>query len=150
MVAALQALLAREGYRVVVARDGPDAVDATRTTRPDLVLLDLALPGLDGVEVYRRIRLFNTVPVIMLTARATEGDKVMGLDVGADDYITKPFAPRELLATIRAQLRRAQQYAEAAGDTTLQVGDVAMDVAARVVVRGRNSRPGPSNCCGSS
>jgi len=138
MVAALQALLAREGYQVVVARDGPDAVDAARTRRPDLVLLDLALPGLDGTEVCRRIRLFSTVPIIMLTARATEGDKVTGLEVGADDYVTKPFGPRELLARIRAHLRRAQQYAEATDEPHLTVGDVTMDVAARVVrVRGR-------------
>ena len=138
MVTSLQALLTREGYRVVTARDGPDGVDAARTTRPDLVLLDLALPGLDGLEVCRRIRVFSTAPVVMLTARASEGDKVMGLDVGADDYVTKPFSPRELIARIKEHLRRAQTYATAGEQDLLQVGDVRMDVPGRTVtVRGR-------------
>ena len=93
MVTSLRALLVREGYEVVAARDGPDGVDAAKTSRPDLILLDLALPGLDGLEVCRRVRVFSTAPIIMLTARAGEGDKVTGLDVGADDYVTKPFRP---------------------------------------------------------
>jgi len=131
MVTSLRALLAREGYQVVPTRDGPDGVDAAKTARPDLILLDLALPGLDGLEVCRRIRVFSTAPIIMLTARAGEGDKVMGLDVGADDYVTKPFSPRELLARIKAHLRRVQTYAAAAEQNILQVGDIAMDVGAR-------------------
>lgn len=138
MVTSLRALLQREGYEVVAARDGPDGVDAARTLRPDLVLLDLALPGLDGVEVCRRVRVFSTAPIIMLTARAGEGDKVTGLEVGADDYVTKPFSPRELMARIRAQLRRAQTYAQATGQEMLEVGEIAMDVPGRIVrVRGR-------------
>jgi DNA-binding response OmpR family regulator len=101
MVTSLRALLAREGYQVVAARDGPDGVDAAKTSRPDLILLDLALPGLDGLEACRRIRVFSTAPIIMLTARAGEGDKVTGLDVGADDYVTKPFSTRELVERVR-------------------------------------------------
>ncbi len=138
MVASLRALLTREGYQLIAARDGPDGVDATKTSRPDLILLDLALPGLDGLEVCRRIRVFSTAPIIMLTARAGEGDKVMGLDVGADDYVTKPFSPRELIARIKAHLRRAQTYALADQQDTLQVGEIMMDVPGRIVrVRGR-------------
>lgn len=144
MVAALRALLAREGHEVVAARDGPDGLDAAKTTRPNLILLDLALPGLDGLEVCRRLRVFSTAPVIMLTARAGEGDKVTGLEVGADDYVTKPFSPRELLARVRAQLRRAQTYARAAGRDLLQVGEIAMDVPGRrVTVRGKEVRLPP-------
>jgi DNA-binding response OmpR family regulator len=138
MVASLRALLTREGYQVVAARDGPDGVDAARTARPDLILLDLALPELDGLEVCRRIRVFSTAPIIMLTARAGEGDKVMGLDVGADDYVTKPFSPKELIARINAHLRRVQTYAQVDEQSTLQAGDITMDVPhRRVTVRGR-------------
>ena len=138
MVASLRALLTREGYQVIAARDGPDGVDNAKTSRPDLILLDLALPGIDGLEVCRRIRVFSTAPVIMLTARAAEGDKVMDLDVGADDYVTKPFSPRELIARIKAHLRRVQAYAEASQQDVIEVGEVRMDVAARTAwVRGR-------------
>jgi DNA-binding response OmpR family regulator len=138
MVTSLRALLTREGYEVVAARDGPDGVDAAKTSRPDLILLDLALPGLDGVEVCRRIRVFSTAPIIMLTARAGEGDKVIGLDVGADDYVTKPFSPRELIARVKAHLRRVQTYAQADQQDVLEVGAIAMDVPGRIVrIRGR-------------
>ncbi len=144
MVTSLQALLTREGYQVAVARDGPEGVEAARTTLPDLVLLDLALPGLDGLEVCRRIRLFSTAPVIMLTARASEGDKVTGLEVGADDYVTKPFSPRELIARIRAQLRRVQTYAQAGQHDLLETDEITMDVPARkVLVRGREASLSP-------
>ena len=138
MVTSLRALLSREGYQVVAARDGLEGVEAARTTRPDLILLDLALPGLDGLEVCRRVRLFSTAPVIMLTARASEGDKVTGLDLGADDYVTKPFSPKELIARVKAQLRRVQTYTQADQQDVLQLGEVALDVPARrVTVRGR-------------
>ncbi|OFX30894.1 MAG: DNA-binding response regulator [Armatimonadetes bacterium RBG_16_67_12] len=138
MVTSLRALLSREGYQVVAARDGLEGVEAARTTRPDLILLDLALPGLDGLEVCRRVRLFSTAPVIMLTARASEGDKVTGLDLGADDYVTKPFSPKELIARVKAQLRRVQTYTQADQQDVLQIGEVALDVPARrVTVRGR-------------
>jgi len=138
MVTSLRALLSREGYQVIAARDGPDGVDAANTSRPDLILLDLALPGLDGLEVCRRVRAFSTAPIIMLTARAGEGDKVTGLEVGADDYVPKPFSPRELIARVKAQLRRAQAYAQANEQDLLEVGDIAMDVPSRTVrARGR-------------
>jgi DNA-binding response OmpR family regulator len=144
MVTALRALLAREGYQVFAAREGPEGVEAARTTRPDLILLDLALPGVDGIEVCRRIRVFSTAPIIMLTARASESDKVAGLEVGADDYVTKPFAPRELVARIGAQLRRAQTYASGSAQNELAVGEIKMDVQARAVsVRGQDIKLPP-------
>jgi DNA-binding response OmpR family regulator len=96
----------REGYRVDVAHDGPSAVAAAQRARPDLVILDLMLPGFDGVEVCRRLRTFSDAYVLMLTARGEEVDKVVGLSVGADDYVVKPASPRELLARAAAMLRR--------------------------------------------
>jgi DNA-binding response OmpR family regulator len=100
------------GYRVLTAADGQAALDVTAGKQPDLVLLDIGLPVLDGLEVCRRIREFSIVPIIMLTARAADADKVAGLDAGADDYLAKPFGPEELLARVRAALRRAR-YVEA-------------------------------------
>ncbi|NUP51037.1 MAG: response regulator, partial [Catenulispora sp.] len=101
------AYLAREGYRVRRATDGPAAVAAARERLPDLVLLDLMLPGFDGYEVHRRIRDLGEVPVIMLTARGEEGDRILGLEVGADDSVTKPFSPRELVMRAASVLRRS-------------------------------------------
>ena len=98
--------LERDGHEVSCVFDGRAAVDAVRRDRPDVVVLDLALPGLDGIEVCRRIRTFTDCYVVMLTARSEEVDKLVGLGVGADDYLTKPFSPRELVARIRAMLRR--------------------------------------------
>jgi two-component system KDP operon response regulator KdpE len=103
----LRANLESEDYRVVSASDGLAAVQKAEAEDPDLIVLDLMLPGLDGYEVCRRIREFSTVPIIMLTARREQIDKVRGLDLGADDYITKPFDATELLARVRAQLRRS-------------------------------------------
>ena len=94
MVRSLSTLLAEEGYEVAVATDGPQALEAARAERPDLILLDVMLPGVDGMEVCRQIRTWSTVPIIMLTAKTGEVDKVVGLEVGADDYVTKPFSPR--------------------------------------------------------
>lgn len=107
LVATLKYNLEREKYQVITAADGPAAVEAARGARPDLILLDLMLPGLDGIEVCRILRKEMNVPIIMLTAKATEVDKVVGLEIGADDYVTKPFGTRELLARVRAHLRRA-------------------------------------------
>ena len=136
MVRSLATLLSAEGYQVVTAADGPSGLDAARTHRPDLVVLDVMLPGLDGVEVCRQIRTWSTVPVIMLTAKTAEVDKVVGLEVGADDYVTKPFGPRELVARVKAQLRRAQmQQAQAEADR-LEAGGVVMDVGRRAVTSG--------------
>lgn len=98
--------LAREGWEVVTAADGPAALDAVRVHAPDVVVLDVMLPGLDGVEVCRRLRTYSNAYVLMLTARGEEIDRIMGLTVGADDYLVKPFSPRELVARIKAVLRR--------------------------------------------
>jgi DNA-binding response OmpR family regulator len=96
------------GFTVLVAADGPSALRSARTGRPDLVVLDLGLPGLDGLDVTRALRREGEVPIIMLTARTEESDKLVGLELGADDYLTKPFSPKELVARIRAVLRRAE------------------------------------------
>jgi len=104
----MEANLVSAGYRVITASNGQDAVDAVDASHPDLVLLDVMMPGLDGIQSCERIRKFSTVPIIMVTARGDERDRVRGLDVGADDYIVKPYSVTELLARVRAVLRRAQ------------------------------------------
>jgi two-component system alkaline phosphatase synthesis response regulator PhoP len=101
--------LEREGYTVLAAADGLTALDLARLHAPDLVVLDLMLPGLDGLEVCRRLRTFSDAYVIMVTAKAEEIDRIVGLEVGADDYLTKPFSPRELIARVRAMLRRPRR-----------------------------------------
>jgi DNA-binding response OmpR family regulator len=106
LVDVLRAYLERDGFRVVSAADGREALARFRQVRPDLVVLDLMLPEIDGLEVCRRLRAESRVPIIMLTARAEEADELVGLELGADDYVTKPFSPRALLARIRAVLRR--------------------------------------------
>jgi len=105
----LRSYLEREGYEVHAAEDGPSALDQARRLDPDLVVLDVMLPGVDGVEVCRRLRLFSDAYVLMLTARSEEVDRVVGLEVGADDYVTKPFSPREVVARTRAMLRRPRR-----------------------------------------
>jgi len=102
----VQLYLKRDGYKVMVAYNGKDALKIARETRPDLIVLDLMLPGMDGLEVCRTIREESDIPIIMLTAKTTEEDRLKGLDLGADDYVTKPFSPRELAARVRAVLRR--------------------------------------------
>ena len=129
----LSYLLEREGYEVEVAADGPSAVAAFDRDGADLVLLDLMLPGLPGTEVCRRLRSKSNVPVIMLTAKDGEIDKVVGLELGADDYVTKPYSARELVARIRAVLRRRGEAAEAPGEGVLEAGPVRMDVERHVV-----------------
>lgn len=109
MVELIRLYLEKDGYRVLTAYDGREALDIARQQAPDLVVLDLMLPGVDGLDVCRLLRSESQVPIIMLTARSTEGDTLLGLDAGADDYITKPFSPRELLARIRAVLRRVSR-----------------------------------------
>jgi two-component system response regulator RegX3 len=127
--------LTREGYDVVGVANGLDALSAFEADGADLVLLDLMLPGLSGTEVCRRLRARSNVPVIMLTAKDSEIDKVVGLEIGADDYITKPYSFRELLARVRAVLRRQQAVPEddEAEDGILAVGPVRMDVERHVV-----------------
>jgi len=128
---AVAARLRSEGFSVEIAGDGPGAVEACERLRPDLVVLDLMLPGLDGLEVCRRIQRDRPVPVLMLTARDSETDLVVGLAVGADDYLTKPFSARELTARVHALLRRAERVPDRAGGSAIQLGDVELDLAAR-------------------
>jgi two-component system response regulator RegX3 len=132
----LSYLLSKEGYEVSVADNGNDALVEFDSTGADLVLLDLMLPGLSGVDVCRALRQRSNVPVIMLTAKDSEVDKVVGLELGADDYVTKPYSSRELLARIKAVLRRLAEPEELV-PTTLEAGPVRMDVERHVVtVRG--------------
>jgi DNA-binding response OmpR family regulator len=127
--------LRSEGFAVAIAADGPSGVDACERLTPDLVVLDLMLPGLDGLEVCRRIQRSRPMPVLMLTARDTEDDLVVGLATGADDYLTKPFSGRELVARVRALLRRVERANEVSDDAHLVLGDVELDLAARRVTR---------------
>lgn len=124
--------LGREGYQVLSAYDGRRALELARQRRPDLIVLDLMLPSVDGLDVCRILRAESRVPLIMLTARTTEADMLLGLDLGADDYMTKPFSPRELMARVRAVLRRAVPAAEAP-PATLRHGDLAINFVAREV-----------------
>jgi DNA-binding response OmpR family regulator len=138
---AVQKLLAypleRDGFRVLQARDGEEALRRFADERVDLVVLDLMLPKLDGLEVCRRLRAESQVPIIMLTARDDELDKVLGLELGADDYITKPFSIREFRSRVRALLRRARSRPEAAADERIEHEGLVIDVARRTVeVRG--------------
>jgi DNA-binding response OmpR family regulator len=140
-VETLRFQLQRAGYDVRVASDGDAALAAVRRAKPDLILLDLILPGLDGMEVCRRIRDTSTTPIIMLTARTGVGDKVTGLEAGADDYVTKPIQTRELLARIKAALRRAQL--PPASDTTMimTIGDLKIDLGRHSVFVGDREVP---------
>jgi two-component system alkaline phosphatase synthesis response regulator PhoP len=129
--------LTAEGYTVHRAFDGPSALATARTTRPDLVILDVMLPGLDGLEVCRRLHQETSVYVLMLTARAEEVDKVIGLSVGADDYLTKPFSPRELVARVKAILRRNRAAPERLPERpVLNFGALSIDPERREVTRG--------------
>ena len=125
-------VLRTEGFDVVFCADGAAAVDTWRDERPDLILLDLMLPGLDGIEVCTQVRAESGVPIIMLTARTDTADVVRGLESGADDYIVKPFNPKELVARIRTRLRPA---ATESPSETLRIGDLSVDVAAHEVRR---------------
>ena len=124
---ALSYMLQREGFEVTVAATGPEALDVFERKGADLVLLDLMLPGISGTQVCRTLRQRSSVPVIMLTARDSEVDKVVGLEIGADDYVTKPFSSRELVARIRAVLRRRTE-AEERDAAAIEAGPVRMDV----------------------
>jgi DNA-binding response OmpR family regulator len=139
--------LRAEGFTVDQAYDGPAAVERCAALRPDLVVLDVMLPGFDGLEVCRRIQAITPLPVLMLTARDDEADILVGLAVGADDYLTKPFRMRELVARVRALLRRVDRAAELAARpaSTLVVGDLSVDTGARrVTVAGEEVRLTPT------
>jgi two-component system OmpR family response regulator len=123
--------LRKEGYDVFTAGDGEEAVAAARREKPDLLILDIMLPRMNGFEVCRILRQEMIAPILMLTARADETDKIVGLEIGADDYMTKPFSMRELLARVRAMLRRTKmtEALPAAGPVSLKIGDLAVDAA---------------------
>ncbi|MCL2422284.1 MAG: response regulator transcription factor [Micrococcales bacterium] len=140
IAAAIAQRLRAEGWRVETALDGPSGIEAAARLHPDVVVLDVMLPGVDGLEVCRVIQTDRPIPVLMLTARDDETDVVIGLGVGADDYMTKPFSPRELVARVKALLRRQERAARAAEvvaahtpEPTLHVGDVTIDQAQRRV-----------------
>ena len=126
--------LRAEGYEVSVAGDGPSAVALCEQVRPDLVVLDLMLPGFDGLEVCRQVQRERHVPVLMLTARTDETDLLVGLGVGADDYMTKPFSPRELVARVQVLLRRADRSEAPEVESRLVLGEVEVDTGARRVL----------------
>ncbi len=137
--AMLEYNLNKEGYKVVACADGLDAVEKARREKPEIIVLDLMLPKLDGLEVCRILRKEMSVPILMLTARADEIDKILGLEVGADDYMTKPFSMRELMARVRAMLRRIKMINETAvvetkeASTSISAGDIEIDVSRHLV-----------------
>ena len=140
-------LLRKEGFETVIAADGPSALSKFQSERVDIVLLDLMLPGMSGTEVCKKIRATSQVPIIMVTARDSEIDKVLGLELGADDYVTKPYSARELTARIRAVLRRGadpqETDAEGPSDNVLEGGRVRMDVDRHIVYVNGEAVPMP-------
>ena len=129
----VRGFLEREGMLVTEAADGPAAVEQARAFAPDVVVLDIMLPGFDGIEVFRRLRAFADPYVIFLTARSEEVDRIVGLTIGGDDYLTKPFSPRELVARVQALLRRRRQGSTGPGDAVFRTGDLVVDRARREV-----------------
>jgi DNA-binding response OmpR family regulator len=138
---AVRARLSSEGYRVRVASAGPQAIRSAAEERPDLVVLDLMLPGMDGLEVCREIQKKEWIPVLMLTARTDEADKVAGFAVGADDYLTKPFSMRELTARVRAIIRRMERIEEMTPSDSVVRFDLTVDAARRRVLKGSEEVP---------
>ena len=128
--------LVEAGFDVVTAADGPGAVASARSEKPDLVVLDIGLPGMDGLDVTRHIRSQSTTPIVMLTARTGETDRIIGLELGADDYVVKPFSPRELVTRVKAVLRRSSGHV---GQRAIRVRDLVIDLDRRSLMRG-NSR----------
>jgi DNA-binding response OmpR family regulator len=136
--------LKRDGYRVLPAYDGRTALLTARESHPDLIVLDLMLPGVQGMDVCRELRRDSSVPIIMLTARTTEQDRLAGLECGADDYVTKPFSPRELAARVRAVLRRSSEEEREKGPAELRQGDLVINTPRReVTVAGKPVRLTP-------
>ena len=141
LVASVRRVLAYEGYRVITAGNGPDGLQLARDESPDLIILDVMLPGVDGLEFARRLQAGGGVPVLMLSARDSTEDKVAGLEAGADDYLVKPFATQELLARVKARLRRREPDTTAPPASTLRFSDLLLDTGAREARRGdRNVR----------
>ena len=137
----LRATLPAHGYRMLEAANGAQALVEAQTRQPDVVLLDLGLPDLDGLEVTRRIRQWSSVPIVVVSARGQERDKVQALDAGADDCLTKPFGPDELLARMRVALRHAARVAGGDGETVFEAGELRVDLASRLVhLRGEEVR----------
>ena len=138
----VRAYLEREGFAVKTVADGRAALQQVHTARPDLIILDLMLPGIDGLEVCRRVRQESDVYIIMLTAKSEEADRIVGLELGADDYLTKPFSPRELVARVKAVLRRRREGDAASGlpgraeSGTIVAGPLTIDLARRRVTKG--------------
>ena len=132
IVRVLRGYLEQAGFAVFSAHDGAEALRVARQERPDLVILDLMLPGMDGLDVARSLRKEGDIPIIMLTARVDETDRVVGLELGADDYVTKPFSLREVIARVRAVLRRAQG-GSARGEEVIEVDDLRLDAGMRSV-----------------
>ena len=132
-VEVVQLYLRRDGHQVISAADGLEGLRLAREAHPDLVVLDLMLPGMDGIEVCRLLREESEVPIVMLTARVEEEDRLAGLDLGADDYVTKPFSPRELAARIRAVLRRSARDVSDSGPVELSYGNIAVNRPRRTV-----------------
>jgi len=143
IVRLMRSYLEEAGYRVITAYDGQEALYAARREKPDLVLLDILMPKMDGMEFTRRVRREQDVPVIMLTARTEETDRIVGLELGADDYVTKPFSPREVVARVRAVLRRAGSHDEKAWpgkpSPVLRVGPLTLDRSTHAVTVGESS-----------
>jgi two-component system, OmpR family, KDP operon response regulator KdpE len=134
MIRALRTGLEANGYEVIVAKDGEEALRASATAAPDIVVLDLVMPRMDGLEFCRRFRTWSQTPIIVLSVQGQEQQKIAALDLGADDYLTKPFGLGELLARLRALLRRSQTD-DSAGPARYEVGDLAIDLGARLVTR---------------
>lgn len=136
IVEVVQLYLQREGFEVTTAADGQAALAAVARRRPDLMILDLMLPHIDGLEIIRQVRASGALPIIMLTARSEETDRVVGLELGADDYVTKPFSPRELVARVKAVLRRSQAAAQASDnqDTAILAGPFRIEASSRKVI----------------
>ena len=128
--------LVEAGFDVVVATDGPGAVAQARTAKPDLIVLDIGLPGIDGLDATRAIRKYSETPIVMLTARSDETDRIIGLELGADDYVVKPFSPRELVARVKAVLRRTTGTV---ASEMLRVGDLEIELSERRVLSGGSS-----------
>ena len=138
LLATLRFNLEKEGFTVLTAADGESAVSLAREHRPDLIVLDLMLEGIHGFEVCRILRREMPTPIIILTARTDEVDKVVGLELGADDYITKPFSMKELVARVRARLRRSEESRPARQEQTLTAGEIKVDLLRREVTRGQD------------